>query len=323
MVAAALTSAAAVPRHPLHDPTRNWPLTSCYVDVWIELLHGLGLDPHPALGFAAGVEWEGDQFTFLKPDAADLDTLYGLHVQELAIWGDVEGHVAVQLAQDRPVLLEADAFHLPDLVGSSYGREHSKTTIALVGIDVRAGRCSYVHNASRAVLQGADYEAVLRAPRSGCGLPLPPYAETVKQRPGRPPASALHGTALELLRMHVERREGQTQVPRFRAAFPRQLETLLAHPAGFHTWAFNTLRQFGAAAELLGDLLAWLEAAHSMGGSLTLMANAASLAGHAKALQFRVARLVARGRMDGCDDLFAALEADEAALVKAMEACFA
>ena len=323
MVTAALTAAAAVSRHSLHDPARNWPLTSCYVDVWIELLHGLGLDPHPALGFAVGVEWEGDQFTFLKPDTADLDALYGLQVQELAIWGDVEGHVAVQLAQDRPVLLETDAFHLPDLAGSSYKKEHSKTAIALVGIDVRAGRCSYVHNASRAVLQGADYDAVLRAPRSGCGLPLQPYAEVVKQRPRRLPASALHGTALELIRMHAARRGGRVQVPRFRAAFPRQLETLLAHPSRFHTWAFNTLRQFGAAAELLSDLLGWLEGAHSMSGPLTLGANAASLAGHAKALQFRVARLVARGRMDGCADLFDALEADEAALVKGLEACFA
>jgi hypothetical protein len=60
-----------------------------------------------------------------------------------------------------------------------------------------------------------------------------------------------------------------------------------------------------------------------MSGPLTLGANAASLAGHAKALQFRVARLVARGRMDGCADLFDALEADEAALVKGLEACFA
>ena len=28
--------------HPLHDSGRDWPETNCYVDLWIELLHGRG-----------------------------------------------------------------------------------------------------------------------------------------------------------------------------------------------------------------------------------------------------------------------------------------
>ena len=39
--------------HALHAPERNWPETNCYVDVWVELLHDLGLDPVP---------WEWDRF---------------------------------------------------------------------------------------------------------------------------------------------------------------------------------------------------------------------------------------------------------------------
>lgn len=321
MVVVMLTTVSVAP-HALHHPARTWPLTSCYADLWIELLHGLGLDPYPALGFAACVQWEGDQFTFLKPHATDLDALYGMHVQELTLWGEVEGHVAVQIAQGRPVLLEVDAWHLPDLAGSSYGREHSKTTIAIVGIDALAGRCSYMHNASRAVLEGADYDAVFRAPRCNGGLPLPPYAELVKQGPAPPTAQSLHGTALDLLRTHLSRLGVQAQVPLFRSAFPRQLDGLRAQPANFHGWAFNTLRQFGAGAELLGCLLGWLEARRPM-GLAPLEANAADLAAGAKALQFRVARLVARDRLDGCDDLFDALEADEAALAAGLRAYLA
>ncbi len=301
----------AAPSHLLHDQARTWPLTSCYADLWIEMLHGLGLDPHPMLGFTASLQWEGDQFTFLKPHAADLDVLYGLHLQELALWGDVERHVAVQLAQGRPVLIEVDALHLPDLAGSSYGREHSKTTIAIVRMDVRAGRCSYVHNASRAELAGADYDAVLRG--SSRGLPLPPYAELVKRRPVPSNAPALHETALDLLRAHVSRLGGQAQIPLFRAAFPQQLDELRACPERFHGWAFNTLRQFGAGAELLGSLLGWLEARRPMEFS-QLEAAAMNLATTAKALQFRVARMVAHDRRDGCNGLFDVLEADEARL---------
>lgn len=304
---------AGVASHLLHDQARTWPLTSCYADLWIEMLHGLGLDPHPMLGFTACLQWEGDQFTFLKPHAADLDALYGLHVQELALWGEVEQHVAVQLAQGRPVLIEVDALHLPDLAGSSYGREHSKTTVAIVRIDVRAGRCSYVHNASRAELEGADYDAVLRAPSSSRGLPLPPYAEVVKRRPAPSNAPTLHETALDLLRVHVSRFGGQAQMPLFRAAFPRQLDEMRACPEKFHGWAFNTLRQIGAGAELLGSLLGWLEARRPMDFPL-LEAAAMDLATTAKALQFRVARMVARDRRDSCNDLFDVLEADEARL---------
>jgi len=29
----------------LHHPDRTFPETNCYVDLWIELLHALGIDP--------------------------------------------------------------------------------------------------------------------------------------------------------------------------------------------------------------------------------------------------------------------------------------
>lgn len=327
MDTAALTLAGVTPpvtlaAHKLHDPDRIWPLTSCYADLWIELLHVLGLDPYPALAFTADIEWEGDHFTFLKPDLPDLEALYGLRVQELALWDRIEDHVAAQLAQRRLVLLEVDAFHLPDLAGGSYRREHTKTTIAFTAIDRAGQRCAYVHNAAQAMLEGADYEAVLRHSRPA-GLPLLGYAELVKGSRQPLPETSLRAATLALLSVHLERRPATGQTGAFRAAFPTQLDTMLARPALFHPWAFNTVRQLGAGAELLASLLGWLDE-RGVGRSFAgPQASAIGLASSAKALQFRIARLIARGRTDRCDDLFDVLEADEAAIVKGLEACLA
>lgn len=304
--------------HSLHDSGRHWPLTSCYADLWIEFLHSGGYDPHPMLAFTARLAWEGDQVTFLKPDAHDIEILYGLQLLELALWRDLETHVVVQLRHRRAVLVEVDAMHLPDLGQSSYGREHTKTTIAILGLDRAARRCDYIHNATRATLSGADYEAVLLAPRSD-GLPLPPYAEIVK--PCGPPLgeAALTEAALARLRHHLAHRAGPSPVRAFRQAFPECLDTLMARPAEFHVWAFNTLRQLGGGFELLADFLLWLDARGRYGLAVS-EGSARDLAATAKALQFRVARLVARGRREDCADLFDALEQAEAALLTELAA---
>ncbi|HEY8050190.1 MAG TPA: DUF1839 family protein, partial [Ramlibacter sp.] len=31
--------------HSLHSPQADWPEKNCYIDLWIELLHALGLEP--------------------------------------------------------------------------------------------------------------------------------------------------------------------------------------------------------------------------------------------------------------------------------------
>ena len=46
---------ASYARHPLHDDDRDWPETNCYTDLWLELLHALGVDPVAALGVHARV----------------------------------------------------------------------------------------------------------------------------------------------------------------------------------------------------------------------------------------------------------------------------
>src|SRR5207253_8592962 len=73
-------------RHAIHGENRVWAETNCYVDVWVELLHAWGFDPVAALSFTLAIDFEGDQWTFFKYPLGDLYQLYGLDVQELAIW---------------------------------------------------------------------------------------------------------------------------------------------------------------------------------------------------------------------------------------------
>ena len=53
-------------RHLIHGEDRVWAETNCYVDVLIELLHGLGFEPIAALPFTFRIDFEGDQWTFFK-----------------------------------------------------------------------------------------------------------------------------------------------------------------------------------------------------------------------------------------------------------------
>ena len=73
-------------RHAIHGEDRTWTETNCYTDLVIELVHGLGHDPVAMLPFTLAIDFEGDQWTFFKPPAADLFDLYGIDLQELAIW---------------------------------------------------------------------------------------------------------------------------------------------------------------------------------------------------------------------------------------------
>jgi hypothetical protein len=70
----------------LHAGERIWLETNCYIDVWAELLPALGHPAEAALAFTVRQDFEGDHFTFFKFPLEDLETLFGLAVQELAIY---------------------------------------------------------------------------------------------------------------------------------------------------------------------------------------------------------------------------------------------
>ena len=285
--------------HPLHDGTRDWPETNCYIDVWIEILHAMHEEPRAALGFTAAQDFEGDHFTFSKFPLEDLSEQFGLEVKELALYDTLEAHIVEQTSRGRMVLVEVDGFYLPDTRGVSYRLEHTKTSIAVNRIDAGKRELDYFHNTGLFTLRGDDYAAILRT-ESASADELFPYAEFIKfDRRKRLDAT----TSLLLLRRHLERRPADNPVSAFRERLREQvIEASERPPAFLHKYAFNTARQFGMNFELLGAHLSWLQEKGvgwaPLGPSIE---SCQSLSSGAKAFQFRLARAVARKRFDGIE----------------------
>jgi hypothetical protein len=283
--------------HALHDAMRDWPETNCYVDLWIEILHGLKEEPEAALGFTLQQDFEGDHFTFFKFPPEDLADLFGLRVQELAIFDRLEGHVLEQTARGHLVLVEVDAFHLPDTRGVSYGTEHSKTTVAILRLDPHSKQMDYFHNAGFFSLQGGDYNGIFAVDVDTPGLPLSPYVEFVK-RGRRPPDSERLPLARTLFARHLALAPAQNPVRAFARRIDEQARGVAdREPLFFHKYAFNTLRQLGANFELLSAHLGWLTHQGEAGlGQAAIAAKAISSG--AKSFQFLLARAVTRRRFD-------------------------
>lgn len=273
-------------QHKLHGAERAWPETNCYIDLWIGLLHAIGEDPHPLLGIAAAMQWEGDHFSFLKPNAADIQSLTGAVLQELALWDSVEHHVAVQLARKAVPLLEVDAWFLPDTQGTSYRLRHTKTTIAILAQDSATQKLEYLHNSGLFRLSGEDYAGVLGL--SPHGQLLFPYAEIAHLPVTRSDPMVVRSRARSVLGRLAASRGTGNPIEDFAADLPALL-LRNSNPERVHALCFNTVRQFGATFGLLGDHLAWLD---ENGSAASLLAD------QAKTLQFRLARAARKGQWD-------------------------
>lgn len=254
--------AASYARHALHTDERIWVEKNCYVDIWIEVLHALGLDPLAMLPFVVAIDFVDDQWTFFKPPHGELHDLYGLDVQELNVWRPLVEHARTHLAAGRLISTEADAWWLPDTAGTDYRTQHTKTTIVLQAIDVEARRLGYFHNASYHQLEGEDFARTfgLDQPRAADFMPL--FAETIAV--GRKvvrPIGELRDRSRALLRRHLARRPTDNPVARFGERFARDLPSIQEQGLAFyHQWAFATVRQLGAASELVAQHARWLDA---------------------------------------------------------------
>ena len=296
--------ASHAPRpHALHAADRIWPETNCYVDQWIELLNAFGHVPQAALSFTVEQDFEGDQFTFFKFPLEDLEALYGLKVQALAIFHSVEAHAGEQHRRGRLVLVEVDGYYLPDTRGTSYRTQHTKTTVGIVGLDVETRRMDYFHNAGFYTVEGDDFDAIFRRVPELKSNPdiLFPYVEFVKQQGPRLQGPALLDASLDLLRQRLRNRPAENPLAAYGSEFPRHQERLADSPLEyFHLYAFNTLRQLGANFELLGRYARWLAAQQSQGAAGSTLEGVRTacirIAESAKALQFQLARAVARRR---------------------------
>jgi len=266
-----MTSIAVIPSldaaghapHALHSQDSIWVEKNCYVDLWIELLHALKLEPRACLGFTLAVDFEGDQWTFFKPSHDELRELYDVDVQELTVLRPLIDHAVEHLGAGKWISTEADAFWLPDTAGTDYRHQHTKTTIVLNDIDVEAGRLGYFHNAGYFTLEGEDFVKTFRLDVEGDDTEfLPLFAELVRiDGVAARSELDLKRMARSLLRKHFARRPTVNPVARFEERFLRDMPKL--HEAGlvaYHRWAFAGIRQLGAASELAAQHLEWLDA---------------------------------------------------------------
>jgi hypothetical protein len=252
---------ANYPRHALHGDHNSWVEKNCYIDLWVELVHALKLEPLAMLPVTLAIDFEGDQWTFFKPSHDELRELYGIDVQELTVWKPLLEHAVEHLAAGKLISTEADAFWLPDTAGTDYRNQHTKTTIVLNDLDVENQRLGYFHNAGYYSLQGEDFVKTFRV-----GVPydpefMPLFAELVRtDRLVKRSESALAELTWQLLHKHVARIPQTNPIARFKERFAVDLKSMqekgLKH---YNAWAFAATRQLGAAFELAAANLRWLE----------------------------------------------------------------
>jgi hypothetical protein len=299
---------ATYARHGLHDAARTWPETNCYVDLLIEVLNQRGHDPRAALAFTVAQDYEGDQFTFFKFPAADLAQLYGVEIQELAIFDQLEDHARAQLARGRIPMIEVDSCYLPDTRGITYRQSHGKTTIGVNVLDSTNRRLDYFHNAGYFRLEGDDFDALMRPARDN-GLPLFPYTEFIKFG-SAPPVPEQIEISRTLLARHLGRRPLRNPFTAWGDVIGDDLARLVGRPPEwFHTYAFSTLRQAGANFELLASYLAWLQEQGTPSLERARLA-AEAIAGGTKLMQFQFARASARGKVPDVTDAIRQLATD-------------
>lgn len=284
--------------HPIHATDRIWTETNCYVDVWIELLHALKMDPLAAAAFTLSTDFEGDQWTFFKYPPEDLRRAYGIDVHEMNPWRGVLQHVTEQLRLGRFLTMEANSYYLPDTAGVSYQIESVKSTIIPNLVDVEKRRLGYFHNAGYFELDGTDFDGVFGVGEGAKSAALPPYVEIIRmERMTQRSEAETTEIALGLLADHIAQRPKDNPVARMAERVATDVAWLQESSLeSFHLWAFGTLRQCGASSEMAAAFCRWL--AERTGGCRDLAEAAEhweSLAGSAKSLQFVLAR-VARGR---------------------------
>jgi hypothetical protein len=305
--------------HSLHRGDRAWIESNCYIDVWLEILHVLGLEPLACLPFALALDFEGDQWTFFKPPHSELTLLYGLEVEELNLYRPLLEQVVEQLRQQKLVLLEVDAIHLPDTAATDYRKNHVKTTIAVQEIDIEARRLGYFHNSGYYALDGEDFAGLFALDKARDQTALPLFAEFVRlKRLRRLPADELLARSLRLLRTHLERRPDDNPLRRFSAHFEAELVRLREHGlAAYHAYAFATLRQLGSAFELSAAYLRWLDQ-QGVAGACAGIEHCETISSTSKALILKGARAVNGKRALDADAMFSGMESAWDALMQAL-----
>jgi hypothetical protein len=281
--------------HPWHAGERVWSTTNSHLDVWVELLHTLDLDPAPVLLPTLCADFEGDQWTHTNISRPDLWAAYGIAVDDLCVWRPLLAHLVEQFDRGNVVLVEVDEFHLPALVGSSYQREHIKTLIAATGYDRDAHRLRYLHGALGAEVGGRDLDALLTAGIGGAQLPPSSWIVKLDRMSARTPAERAQ-VGVALARLHGTRFPAQNPVRTFGESLRSHGAWLAGGDAEhYQRWAFATLHQCGASFELAADVCAWL-ATHGEPAQ-SAVPHLRNVSHSARTLHQRLVRVPQSGRM--------------------------
>lgn len=275
--------------HFTHGAERIWQETNCYLDLWIEILNALKLDPMPTLSCLLAADHDGFNWTFAKQLPEDLRRLHGLEVGEENSWLPILE--LIESGPSRGVLhtVEVDSWWLPDTAGTAYRNDHVKTTITPTRIDRDTKLLWYVHNAGLYELTGEDFDGVFGL-RPDAELTLPPYIEVIRHHPDRTIPDVLE----TIVREQLSRRAPGNPVERLTTSITAALGWLPdAGMDKFHLWAFASLRQCGATAELLADLAEYLDTVFR--GAAAAAEPLRDVAANAKSVQFKMAR-IANGR---------------------------
>lgn len=274
--------------HLLHGEGRTYLETNCWTDIVVELLHHRGLEPLAVLGSTLRSDFEGDQFTFAKPAQADMEDLLAVDVHEMQPGPSLPAQVADQLARGRSMVVELDAWWLPDTASTSYRSEHVKTSVAMEAIDLEARWLRYFHNAGLHELAGEDFDGAFRLGGGWSPDVLPPYCELVRFDLGEPlRGEELRAAARERTAQHLARRPADDPFARFGAQLERDLPGLLeGDAAAYHAYAFATVRMAGSAFEVAATHVRWLLGAEGEEAASHLDAVVEGC----KVLSFRLAR---------------------------------
>ncbi len=284
-----LDPATYVP-HALHTPgERTYTETNCYSDILIELVHARGDEPLAVMGFTVRMDFEGDQWTFFKPPAEDLEELFAIDIHEMQPYRPLPQQIAEQLSAGRTMIVELDSWYLPDTASTSYRNEHVKTSVIAEAIDPEAERLRYFHNTSLHELDGEDYRGVFRlgpARSPTTSSPPTPSSSASTTAPGcgaRSCAKRRRGCCAG----HLRRRPATNPFARFGEQLAHDLPDLLAgDAAGYHDYAFATVRMFGSAFEITASHVDWLLGADGVVASAAL----GRIVDGSKVLSLRLAR---------------------------------
>ncbi len=282
--------------HELHQQNRNFVESNCYIDIWVELIHALNRPVYPVLAFTLAMDFEGDQWTFYKPSFADLSVLYGFDVQEMYLWGSLPEQVLKQLQGHKIVLLEADAFYLPDTLETDYQKNHVKTTIGIESINLQNKTLNYFHNAGFYRLSGEDFDGVFHLNKPKPEGYLPPYCEYVKLNTGEPlDDEAFLQQARAVFNFYLHRIPKSNPIEKFGYAFESQMVELCEQGLDiYHQYAFGSLRQLGSGYEFTAYCLRQLQIAEGHNQYEAAANELDGISQLAKALILKGARMVNR-----------------------------